>query len=793
MRLTSLALLAPVSHGWISISQSKYGATIEHIHTESLGQDAGDPRRSLGYLWTLPDDAEDNTGLGGSVTWAWDGELCDALLPRVRENFWFIPFVTCETLRASAHRGFATWEQNSRFIKFTDVSQRCVSAGYPRADECPFAEIAVAPARLPANASIGAIAQEGAVNSTTRLAYRADFLFTSGQRSYKTFGVPGTPYYYKVDRQVPTVIGGTISLRTEGACWYVDSQFCGPLHIWKRQWRNPMAAYGISVTILFGLWSWLMFKVCYAFGMAVKRVSHMHQKLLLIDDGDKPDGDDDEQEDQEQLPTSTRARLEALSAVVARRNFWNITLRLMLIIMPWPYFLAIFHTCWHCYDLEAAIAHEMGHVLGLGSPDLAGLETAAGFEPNGTNSYHVHGAALRMNHSTCVSDLWADVLPGVPPGALDLDPITNVRPSIMQSFDAHSPLACLQPDDLEALNVLYPQCNGAPTTPVCEKPPLNIGWPRLIIMGFVPIFVIMFFVRLLRYYSIKVARRNGGKVIMSALKAEALALHEEKEARERLAAEKAAAPPDPYAKYPGITLLRTAKAIFAYLLPPEPSEQYEVRPPPAYPRDPQATRRIAGGDSPTSVPQLAYAQPPAEPQSIAKMLGFPPSKRPEGTIQMNVPAIAFVGAVGLDTVEFEYPADATSTLHDIAAAVHHMNEHRMGLGQPPTRLWIQGHVSNAKNGKRHAKRLSAVRAQFCGNIIREEMMRLNSRLLFEETVLVVVTEGMGAEHPLPGLEDPEGNFAENRRVEFHLEKPEQSAYQKQQTQSKEAWQKWFKE
>ena len=63
MRLTSLALLAPVSHGWISISQSKYGATIEHIHTESLGQDAGDPRRSLGYLWTLPDDAEDNTGL----------------------------------------------------------------------------------------------------------------------------------------------------------------------------------------------------------------------------------------------------------------------------------------------------------------------------------------------------------------------------------------------------------------------------------------------------------------------------------------------------------------------------------------------------------------------------------------------------------------------------------------------------------------------------------------------------------------------------------------------------------
>ena len=117
----------------------------------------------------------------------------------------------------------------------------------------------------------------------------------------------------------------------------------------------------------------------------------------------------------------------------------------------------------------------------------------------------------------------------------------------------------------------------------------------------------------------------------------------------------------------------------------------------------------------------------------------------------------------------------------------------MGLGQPPTRLWIEGHVSNAKNGKRHAKRLSAVRAQFCGNIIREELMRLNTRLILEETVLIVITDGKGAEHPLPGLEDPDGNFAENRRVEFHLEKPEKSAADVAKEKSREVWQKWFKD
>ena len=56
---------------------------------------------------------------------------------------------------------------------------------------------------------------------------------------------------------------------------------------------------------------------------------------------------------------------------------------------------------------------------------------------------------------------------------------TEVRPSLMIDLSLHNPRSCLTADDVEALNVLYPDCEGGMLEPVCEKPALNLGWLRM--------------------------------------------------------------------------------------------------------------------------------------------------------------------------------------------------------------------------------------------------------------------------------------------------------------------------
>ena len=42
---------------------------------------------------------------------------------------------------------------------------------------------------------------------------------------------------------------------------------------------------------------------------------------------------------------------------------------LFLLVFPPIFYDQIFLPCWDCYDFEAAIAHEVGHVLGFDHPE----------------------------------------------------------------------------------------------------------------------------------------------------------------------------------------------------------------------------------------------------------------------------------------------------------------------------------------------------------------------------------------------------------------------------------------
>ena len=71
---------------WRSTSQALYGAQISVIRETLRGRSTATPYESLGYLWTFPVNSGDATGLGKSITWAWDPELCGRLMPAFRER-----------------------------------------------------------------------------------------------------------------------------------------------------------------------------------------------------------------------------------------------------------------------------------------------------------------------------------------------------------------------------------------------------------------------------------------------------------------------------------------------------------------------------------------------------------------------------------------------------------------------------------------------------------------------------------------------------------------------------------
>ena len=102
--LTPVMMFFQLAEGFVTLSQSRFGAQLEDMQALQHGNYTGPPQAVTGFLWSYPATTADNRGLGGGITWAWDPNLCPSILSLFHEDIMFYDLVACHDLKAAMHR-----------------------------------------------------------------------------------------------------------------------------------------------------------------------------------------------------------------------------------------------------------------------------------------------------------------------------------------------------------------------------------------------------------------------------------------------------------------------------------------------------------------------------------------------------------------------------------------------------------------------------------------------------------------------------------------------------------------
>ena len=136
-------------------------------------------------------------------------------------------------------------------------------------------------------------------------------------------------------------------------CWYLDATIC---YHFQRMETSGVDVLLMMRAIVFSLFAISAFLVFYVLVAIVR--------LLCRPSSIAPDPE-------EAIPTEPPLR-ERLAMVLdylsSLSPLWTI-LVIFFCVSPPVFYDRVFLPCWECFDFEAAVAHEVGHVLGFGHPD----------------------------------------------------------------------------------------------------------------------------------------------------------------------------------------------------------------------------------------------------------------------------------------------------------------------------------------------------------------------------------------------------------------------------------------
>lgn len=405
--------------------------------------------------WPAAERFGSTAGLGGGIAYAIDPLFCEEMLPR----FWaeqdamawdrLDPTAPegragCEQLVGAIERAMATWSLNHPHLKFTPDNSPCAGERGCEPTELLISTFSEGARDLlpPGAEPVDAIA----------FAHVERFSHAPARTLMATAGPNGT----LVPGEAHGVRLESVSLRFDSdVCWYLDSAACAPLNRWRLVDEEGPA---MTATVILGL-SWALIAM-WLFSSLVR---------ALVGGGGCAVGacgaapTDEAPLAREALEWSERALL-AFSRVHAAR----LCVALCVLLSSAIVWQSMIVPCVRCYDFEAAVAHEIGHALGVGhttqAPTLVLNEPAEHAREDVACARALEGALHVGSHQG-------------PRAAAD----SPSEPPLMASVHQFPAYPCIGQDDLDALNTLYPSCDPQANLgpPVCvPRPRQPLGLER---------------------------------------------------------------------------------------------------------------------------------------------------------------------------------------------------------------------------------------------------------------------------------------------------------------------------